>query len=182
MPIYKNKTIFSEISSFFKKNDSQSAIFTIIDMIKSVNMPEKVLFGTQGKFNSKYSLLQVFQLLIMFLCFMIKNPFNYRQSSLRHFFGCEKDVFYRFANNEAFDWRKVLYHITDFVIPGENELVIEVVNNWMNRLIGDQNIPENQRDTWCFVNPYNRESILQPSGLFGPVTINRFKPINGIYD
>ncbi len=72
--------------------------------------------------------------------------------------------------------------ITDFIIPGENELVIEVVNNWMNHLIGDQNIPENQIDTWCFVNPYNRESILQPSGLFGPVTINRFKPINGIYD
>ena len=68
--------------------------------------------------------------------------------------------------------------ITDFVISGENELVIEVVNNWMNRLIGDQNLPENQRETWCFVNPYNRESILQPSGLFGPVTINRFKPIN----
>ncbi|MDR1624572.1 MAG: transposase, partial [Tannerellaceae bacterium] len=112
MPIYKNTTIFSEISSFFKKNDSQSAIFTIMDMIKSINMPEKVLFGTQTRFNSKYSLSQVFQLLIMFPCFMVRNPFNYGQSAMSHFFGCEKDVFYRFANNESFDWRKILYHIT----------------------------------------------------------------------
>ncbi|WP_409568057.1 glycosyl hydrolase [Proteiniphilum saccharofermentans] len=65
--------------------------------------------------------------------------------------------------------------ISDFVKPGENELVIEVVNNWMNRLIGDQNLPEKQRETWCFVNPYNAQSPLQPSGLFGPVTIQSVK-------
>jgi len=65
--------------------------------------------------------------------------------------------------------------ISDFVIPGENELAIEVVNNWMNRLIGDQNHPEEQRETWCFVNPYKVQSPLQPSGLFGPVTIQSVK-------
>ena len=65
--------------------------------------------------------------------------------------------------------------ISDFVKPGKNELVIEVVNNWMNRLIGDQNLPEKQRGTWCFVNPYNAQSPLQPSGLFGPVTIQSVK-------
>jgi len=65
--------------------------------------------------------------------------------------------------------------ISDFVKTGKNELVIEVVNNWMNRLIGDQNLPEEQRRTWCFVNPYNSQSPLQPSGLFGPVTIQSVK-------
>jgi len=61
--------------------------------------------------------------------------------------------------------------ITQWVKPGQNELEIEVVNNWMNRLIGDLNLPEAQRKTWCFVNPYNAKSTLQPSGLFGPITI-----------
>jgi len=65
--------------------------------------------------------------------------------------------------------------ITNFVIPEENELVVEVVNNWMNRLIGDQNLPENLRETWSLVNPYNADSQLQPSGLFGPVSIKMTK-------
>lgn len=64
-------------------------------------------------------------------------------------------------------------NITEQVKTGENELSITVVNNWMNRIIGDLNLPENQRKTWCLVNPYNAQSPLQPSGLFGPVTIQK---------
>ena len=62
--------------------------------------------------------------------------------------------------------------ITQLLKDGTNEISIEVVNNWMNRLIGDRNLPEKQRQTWCFVNPYKADSPLQPSGLFGPVVIN----------
>ena len=61
--------------------------------------------------------------------------------------------------------------ITQFLKEGENEISVEIVNNWKNRLIGDLNLPENQRKTWCFVNPYRADSPLQPSGLFGPVAI-----------
>jgi hypothetical protein len=109
MPIYKSNSILSEISVFFKKDDSNSALFTLTDMLKGFNMSEKVLFGSRSKCNSKYSLLQVLELLIMFPCFMIKNPYNYCRPSLSGFFGCEKDVFYRFVNNEIYDWRKILY-------------------------------------------------------------------------
>ncbi len=61
--------------------------------------------------------------------------------------------------------------ISAVVKPGNNEVEISVVNNWMNRLIGDQKLPVDQRPTWSPVIPYNTESPLQPSGLFGPVHI-----------
>lgn len=65
--------------------------------------------------------------------------------------------------------------ITSLVTEGNNNLNIIVVNNWMNRIIGDLNLPEEERDTWCFVNPYNAQSPLQPSGLLGPVTVGVIK-------
>jgi hypothetical protein len=61
--------------------------------------------------------------------------------------------------------------ITDFVKAGENELKIEVVNTWVNRIIGDMKLPIEKRQTWAPHLPYNAESPLQPSGLFGPVEI-----------
>ena len=65
--------------------------------------------------------------------------------------------------------------ITTFVKKGKNNLKIEVVNNWMNRLIGDAKLPVEQRKTWCPVNPYTAVSPLQTSGLIGPVRINAIK-------
>ena len=65
--------------------------------------------------------------------------------------------------------------VTDYVRQGNNQLRVEVVNNWMNRLIGDQNLPEAERITWAPVNPYNAESDLQPSGLFGPVKVYQYE-------
>ena len=59
--------------------------------------------------------------------------------------------------------------ITKLVKTGENELKIEVVNTWVNRLIGDQKLPVDQRKTWCPVNSFKADSKLQSSGLLGPV-------------
>lgn len=61
--------------------------------------------------------------------------------------------------------------VTDFVKEGQNMLEIEVVNNWVNRLIGDLRLPEEQRNTWTNINPWNADSPLQESGLLGPVEI-----------
>ncbi|MBC6111288.1 glycosyl hydrolase [Pedobacter fastidiosus] len=81
-------------------------------------------------------------------------------------------------------------NISDFVKTGKNELEIEVVNLWPNRLIGDEKKPydgvvngqwpewllKNQprtsgRFTFTTTQQYNANSPLLPSGLIGPVKI-----------
>lgn len=59
--------------------------------------------------------------------------------------------------------------ITDFVKEGVNRIKIEVVNTWVNRLIGDLNLPKEERQTYCFINPYTKNSSLPPSGIIGNV-------------
>ena len=80
--------------------------------------------------------------------------------------------------------------ITAAVKTGDNQLEIEVVNRWPNRLIGDQQDADaNARDvqwtegflggkakktgryTFTSFNPYKQDSKLLPSGLLGPVQL-----------
>lgn len=61
--------------------------------------------------------------------------------------------------------------VTGLLKDGMNDIHVHVVNNWMNRLIGDSLLPESRRTTWTNVNPWNSQSQLQESGLAGPVSI-----------
>jgi hypothetical protein len=65
-------------------------------------------------------------------------------------------------------WR---IEITEAVRAGSNELEIIVVNEWVNRLIGDSAQPLEKRFTWTTWNPYKPNSTLLESGLLGPVTL-----------
>ena len=79
-----------------------------------------------------------------------------------------------------------------FVVTGKNDLQIEVANTWVNRLIGDEQLPLDSqwhdwetlsewpswfgektkrpsgRYTFTSARHYNKNSTLMPSGLLGP--------------
>ena len=88
-------------------------------------------------------------------------------------------------------WR---VEVTGSIKTGDNQLEIEVVNRWANRLIGDKQAADANvrtvecppgffggqpfktgRYTYCLHDPYNAQSPLDPSGLIGPVTLQTHK-------
>lgn len=112
MPLHKVTDFLSEISAFFRKNDAHKAMYSILDVIKWLRMNESTLFGMKSKCNNVYPLLQVFQALLLYPCFMVRNPYRFAGSSLSGLLGCKKDVFYRFLSNPKINWRKSVYHLT----------------------------------------------------------------------
>jgi hypothetical protein len=61
--------------------------------------------------------------------------------------------------------------ITEAVKPAGNQLEIEVVNFWPNRIIGDQSLPPEERFTRTNVRKLTRDTPLMESGLLGPVRV-----------
>lgn len=73
------------------------------------------------------------------------------------------------------------YDITPYVKTGSNQLEVEVVNLWPNRLIGDAKLSNEQRLTKTNINKFNGpdgEKYLRESGLIGPVSVKFVKNIN----
>jgi hypothetical protein len=61
-----------------------------------------------------------------------------------------------------------------FLRPHDNLLEVTVANLWVNRLIGDCRLPEDQRLTRVTGNPFHEYDALLPSGLLGPVILQTF--------
>ncbi|MHB8973199.1 MAG: glycosyl hydrolase [Pirellulaceae bacterium] len=61
--------------------------------------------------------------------------------------------------------------MTSAVKTRDNQLEVDVINLWPNRLIGDAALPPEQRRTVTNVKKFTPDSPLLPSGLLGPVTI-----------
>lgn len=61
--------------------------------------------------------------------------------------------------------------ISELVHEGNNTIEVTVYNNWQNRLIADESLPESERLTWTNIQPWKADSELQSSGLLGPVRI-----------
>ena len=61
--------------------------------------------------------------------------------------------------------------ITRALKAGANQLEIEVVNFWPNRIIGDDALPREQRLTRTNIRRLTSQTPLMESGLFGPVRL-----------
>lgn len=88
--------------------------------------------------------------------------------------------------------------VTDVVRPGANELEVQVANLWVNRMIGDENLPEDSRrhpdgrlvewpawllegrpsptgrHTFSSWKLWRKDEPLQPSGLLGPAELRPY--------
>lgn len=65
--------------------------------------------------------------------------------------------------------------VSGFLREGANHIEVEMANNWMNRLIGDNLKPEKERRTKVTVNPAsNDDAELQESGIIGSVVLRKF--------
>ena len=67
--------------------------------------------------------------------------------------------------------------VTGLLRPGPNTLQVKVTDTWVNRLIGDDGLPPNQRLTSTTQSFYSATDPLIPSGLFGPVTLTGADPV-----
>jgi len=65
--------------------------------------------------------------------------------------------------------------ISQAVKPGTNQLEVEVVNFWPNRIIGDDSLPPEQRLTRTNIRKLTKDTQLMDSGLLGPVTLQAAK-------
>lgn len=111
----KDTTKISELQEFFLQNDCHKAINRISEVLGSLRLRESQI-GVSKSNNCKYSILQVFQLLVLFPFFGVKDAFHYSTSSLGRIFHCEKDMFYEFMKNDFVDWRGLLYVVNSQII------------------------------------------------------------------
>ncbi len=76
------------------------------------------------------------------------------------------------GNNLGVVWTKpARVDVTDAIKTGANNLEVDVVNLWPNRLIGDAALPPEKRFTETNMRKFTAKSPLLPSGLLGPVRL-----------
>ena len=107
--MYKITPFLSEIKTFFKNSDMTAAMQNIASVLSQVRMTERDTLAVTSKRNCVYPLLTVFQILLLFPCFGIKNAWRcHKDGMLEALVKARKDVFYRFMENPDIDWRKAL--------------------------------------------------------------------------
>ena len=113
MSIHKITPFLSDIKEFFKNSDMTAAMQSITSVLAHVKMTERDTLAVTSRRNCVYRLLTVFQCLLLFPCFGIRNACrNQKYGTLEPLIKARKDTFYRLMENPAVDWRKALWHIS----------------------------------------------------------------------
>lgn len=87
--------------------------------------------------------------------------------------GCLAEVIVN-GHSQGVVWKKPYQaDVTAALHTGENTLEIRVVNQWANRIIGDQQADCPEPHTFTPVSFYRSDSPLLPAGLMGPVELLR---------
>lgn len=111
----KDTTILSELQENFLHNDSHKAINRIMFVMSSIRLREHKICKPK-KPNCKFTVLQVFHLLLLFPFFRVRDAYHYGSSALGRLFECRKDMFYRFMERDDVDWRNIIYLINKQLI------------------------------------------------------------------
>ncbi len=103
-------------------------------------------------------------------------PANWQKDSIAYFIDLGKvhEVAEVRLNGEDLGvlWTKPFrVNISSALKAKDNQLEIDVVNLWPNRLIGDEFLPEDKRYTKTNIRKFTTATQLLPSGLIGPVQI-----------
>ena len=61
--------------------------------------------------------------------------------------------------------------VTQALVPGSNQIVVQVTNLWVNRMIGDQQPWALKKYAFADFTPYKADTPVLPSGLLGPVRL-----------
>ena len=113
MSIHKITPFLSDIKTFFKNSDMTAAMQNISFILSRVKMTECDTLAVLSKPNCTYRLLTIFQCLLLFPCFGIRNAYhNQKYGTLAPLVKARKDVFYRFMENPSIDWRRALWYIS----------------------------------------------------------------------
>ena len=169
MPKPESTNLFSEISTSFREKDDDKAIRTIMDVAGHLKLSENFL-SFESHWNSKYTHLQVFELLLLFPLFMVKNAYHYSKSCLFKLISCRKDVFYRFMENGSFDWHKIVYRIN---------------LQLLNKIIMRSN-DKKSKDPVCLIIddtdlPKTRIKIENMGRIFSPITHSTILGFNALF-
>ena len=113
MSMHKITPFLSDIKTFFKNSDMTAAMQNISFILSRIKMTERDTLVVLSKPNCTYRLITIFQCLLLFLCFGIRNAYhNQKYGTLAPFVKARKDVFYRFMENPSIDWRRALWYIS----------------------------------------------------------------------